>query len=124
MPKTTTETQGEAKGRRPRVKNRTLQERLDEVHRKQLYHNSALSGLAQREQELKDRIEGKTSARSGGAGRKMSEHTVAMMQELSALTLEELESRRLAAQREAFLLNRLRKQRAEAMSEGETIPRD
>jgi hypothetical protein len=92
--------------------NRTYEERIAEIDRVIAHHQERVEKLNADRQRLVDRQEGRFATK---AGKPFSPESLALLEQVSTLSEEEFEQRRLAVQREAFILNRMRKQRSEAV---------
>jgi len=89
---------------------RSYDKLLFEVDEKIEYHQQALAKLNEKRNRFVAYIEGRVSHKGG---KPLSEESRVLMEKFSSLTPEEIEVRRLAAQREANILARLAKQSAE-----------
>lgn len=87
-------------------------ERIAEIDRVIAHHQERVEKLNADRQRLVDRKEGRTTSK---VGKPFSPESLALLEQVSALSEEEFEQRRRAAQREAFILNKMRKQRTEAV---------
>jgi hypothetical protein len=85
---------------------RSYDKLLFEVDEKIEYHQNALAKLQAKRARFVDYVEGRAIHKGG---KPLSEESRALMEKFSALTPEEIEARRLAAQREANVLARLAK---------------
>lgn len=87
-------------------------ERIAEIDRVIAHHQERVEKLTADRQRLVDRKEGRAASK---AGKPFSPESLALLEQVATLSEEEFEQRRRAAQREAFILNKMRKQRTEAI---------
>ena len=87
-------------------------ERIAEIDRVIARHQERVEKLTADRQRLVDRKEGRAASK---AGKPFSPESLALLEQVATLSEEEFEQRRRAAQREAFILNKMRKQRTEAI---------